>query len=408
MKITNDEAVDKEVLFGTTVIATLEPDQFITIRDAGSDPLTFADAVTEWNDAHEDDRVITGGLEPYSTDTGLGTGSGGGTFVDLALTRQIRQHGPINAVRFNFSALGPVRLQIWRPDGAGHLNLVAETATFTPSATGEQLYVLPTPLTAQPGDVPGIWGDNATLRCKQVTTLESGWIAGAPTSVTLADIPTGYQYTRILGLTFYGAAPFLVTLGDSQLCAHGSVLYRPFLDGGTATGNPTGEPAHYFRTAVPALGYQNFSMGSQTWAHGAAYAAQVAALGPRAVLCNFGVNDVAASRTWTAISADMAAVKAALPSGCKMFVNEVMPWTGGTDAEALAIRELNDHYATWCAANGATLILCHDAMGQTRTSTGELDDLKTAYNFDGIHLTVPAGIETFTGIMFAALNSATW
>ena len=395
---------------------TIAPGATVTLTISGGDPPppppasgTLSPAVAAFNTVHASDVLIRGGLEPYECDTGLGTGSGGGTFVDLALTRQIRQHGPITAIRFNFSALGPVKFQIWRPDGAGHLALIEETATFTPSATGEQLYSLPTPLTlAQPGDVPGIWGDAATLRCKQVTTLETGWISGAPTTVTLADIPTGYQYNRILGLTFYGPAPFLVTLGDSQLCAHGSVTHRGFLDGGTVTGSMAGDPAQYLRDAVPALAYQNFSKGSQTWAHGAAYAAQVAALTPKAVLCCFGVNDVVAGRTWAAISSDMAAVKAALPSGTKMFVMEVMPYTGGTDAQAAAIRSLNANYATWCAANGATLIACHDAMGQVRASTGQLDDLKAAYNFDGVHLTVPAGIEAQADIILEAFDSFGW
>lgn len=393
-----------------TETLTLEPDQTITVEvvTGEPEPLTFADAVTEWTAAHEDDRVITGGLDPYSTDTGLGTGSGGGTFFDLALTRAIRQHGPITAVRLDFSAIGPVRVQIWRPDGAGNLALIEETATFTPTATGEYLYVLPTPLVlAQPGDVPGIWGDAATLRCKQVTTIETGWASGAPTTIDLSSVPTGYQYNRILGLTFYGPPPFLGYLGDSQLCAHGAVLHRPFLDGGPS-GGVTGEPAKYIRDEVPAITHQNFSKGSQTWAWGAATVSRVAAVTPRAIICHFGVNDVDAARSWAAIEDDMDAVKAGLPTGCKMFVNEVLPYTGGNDTKAAAIRSLNANYATWCAANGATLIQCHDDMGQIRTSTGELDDLKTAYDYDAVHLTVPNGIGAFSTIMYDALSAHDW
>ena len=121
----------------------------------------------------------------------------------------------------------------------------------------------------------------------------------------------------------------------------------------------------------------------------------------------FGCNDVAANRTWTAISANMATVKAGLPSGCKMFVWEVMPDSHASDTHAADIRALNANYATWCAANGATLILCHDEMGQVRTSTGELDDLKSAYSADGTHNNL-AGKEKLGEIGFAVLDSFDW
>jgi lysophospholipase L1-like esterase len=69
------------------------------------------------------------------------------------------------------------------------------------------------------------------------------------------------------------------------------------------------------------------------------------------------------------------------------LISEILPWTAGTDANAATIRSFNGSLATWCAANGATLVLCHDTMGMIRASTGEIDDLNTAYDYDGVHLT---------------------
>jgi hypothetical protein len=64
-----------------------------------------------------------------------------------------------------------------------------------------------------------------------------------------------------------------------------------------------------------------------------------------------------------------------------------MPWTAGNDAQAAVIRAFNVNYAAWCETNAASLIHCHDAMAQVRPSTGKLDDMKTTYNYDGVHLT---------------------
>jgi len=386
---------------------TIAPGATVTLEVSGGDPPpssgTLAPAVAAWNTAHANDHVITGGLDPYATDTGLGTGSGGGTFFDLALTRAIRQIGTINAVRFNLSALGPIRFQIWRPDGAGHLSLIEETATFTPSATGEQLYVLPTPLTlAQPGDVPGIWGDDATLRCKQVTTLETGWAAGAPTSITLADVPTGYQYNRILGLTFYGPPPFIAAQGDSIDAGHGSPFYRTHLDGGPS-GDPTGEPLYHLRAAVSGLTTQNFAKGSMGWEWAAANVSKMAAVSPRVAIFGAGINDLA--RSWSAVSADMATCKAGLPSGTKMMVREMTP---DNAAASGAVKARNDQTAAWCTANGAVLIPCHDAMAQTRTSTGLLEDLKSTYDCgDGIHHNL-AGKQKMAELELAVLDTFPW
>lgn len=388
---------------------TVAPGATVTLEVSGGDPPpppssgTLAPAVAAWNTAHANDHVITGGIDPYVTDTGLGTGSGGGTFFDLALTRAIRQIGTINAVRFNFSALGPVRFQIWRPDGAGHLALVEETATFTPSATGEQLYILPTPLTlAQPGDVPGIWGDNATLRCKQVTTLETGWAAGAPTSITLADVPTGWQYNRILGLTFYGPPPFGVIVGDSIDAGHGSPFYRPFLDGGPS-GDPTGEPAYHLRAAVPGLTTQNFAKGSTGWQFSADNIGKINAACSRFVQFGAGINDLA--ETWTATEARMAACKAGLTHGQTMLVRQMTP---DNAAASGAVKARNDQTAAWCAANGAILIPMHDAFAQIRTSTGLLEDLKAAYDDgSGIHHSL-AGKQKMAELELAVLDTLTW
>jgi hypothetical protein len=106
---------------------------------------------------------------------------------------------------------------------------------------------------------------------------------------------------------------------------------------------------------------------------------------------------------WTLATGIVSAI-AAQPSAIlilvttpQLLIAEILPWTAGTDDQAATLRTWNTNLAAWCAANSATLIPCHDAMAKTRVSTGHLDDLATAYDDDGVHLT-QAGVDAYAAI----------
>lgn len=189
------------------------------------------------------------------------------------------------------------------------------------------------------------------------------------------------------------------------MAGHGDVFYRPFLDGGIS-GPIEGEPAYYMRQLVTSFTYQNFSKGSQGWAYGAANVTKLAAVTPKVAVFLLGVNDRALS--WSTIEGYMNTCKAALPSGCKMVVCEVMPDSSASDSAVATDRALNAHYATWCAANSAVLVSCRAAMGQVRSSTGQVDDLLPAYDAgDGIHHNV-TGKAKLAELIMNTLNGMTW
>ena len=150
--------------------------------------------------------------------------------------------------------------------------------------------------------------------------------------------------------------------------------------------------------------YQNMSLGSQTFAWVLSTGAPAAiAVQPRAILIHCGVNDIATARSWANVEADLDGI-AALITTEDLWIDEILPWTNGSDGQAATVRTWNDNLATWCAANGAHLIACHDAMGQVRSGTGELDDLKTAYDQDGVHLST-AGVDALAQIIKTALQA---
>jgi len=196
-----------------------------------------------------------------------------------------------------------------------------------------------------------------------------------------------------LDLEGAGAYPYLAITGDSIAEGHNlwHSQYHAGIDGTLAN-----YLLYYLRGLISddadeGFEWQNFGKGSEDYSEilVTGYPAALAS-GAKVILVHCGINDIAGARTWAAVEADLDAIKVLFDASAtaeKLVINEILPWTAGDDTQAGTVRTFNDNLATWCTANGATLVPCHDAMGQTRVSTGELDDLITAYDADGVHLT---------------------
>ena len=190
--------------------------------------------------------------------------------------------------------------------------------------------------------------------------------------------------------------------GDSVIEGHNTATsYHGYLD--TV---PGGNAAAWAGTDIEtALSFEleNQGKGSSTFSDvDGTFLPLIIARNPRRILIHAGVNDVSTGRTWGQVETDLDSIRAAVASNVRLYISEILPWTAGTDGNAATIRTFNANFATWCSANNATLILTHDAMGQNRVSTGELDDLLTSYDQDGLHLTT-AGVAAFSAILSDAM-----
>jgi lysophospholipase L1-like esterase len=113
----------------------------------------------------------------------------------------------------------------------------------------------------------------------------------------------------------------------------------------------------------------------------------VLAAHPKRLTIQCGVNDINQGWVWSDELTNLIAIKAKCDSTNIMLVlEEIFPWSNGNDAQALTIRTWNTNLANYAASNGVTLVKIHDALGQLRVSTGFLDNIKTSYNQDGVHL----------------------
>ena len=285
-------------------------------------------------------------------------------------------------------------------------DMVSESALVIPNGI-EQAYTvdLVTPLAVQMGDVPGVFIPASNKIVTEVTAppINFRYEAG--------DITTSHAFSqaaaRSLELDLFGYSPFLVVTGDSVPEGHNGATswHGPLhaVNPGTGSlpgGTVTSEIANQIRGLIgdgKLLEYQNLSLGSQTFAWVAAtgiIAAHAALPNKIFILC--GVNDVSTARIWADVETDLNTIKTTLTTD-KLYISEILPWTAGSDAQAATIRTWNAALAAWCAANSATLIVCHDAMGQIRVSTGEIDDLLAAYDQDGVHLST-AGVAALAGL----------
>lgn len=359
------------------------------------------------------DRASMAGLDQPiwspSSFVGGGASAAGRTVVSYHIENRVRQDGYIRRFVASVNQVGAAngwKFKLFRPNGATY-DFVGETETFTPAGTGVQTFNPATPILAQMEDVIGVWMVGGSGVNQAIINVQS---AAQGLRYTAGDISDSNEFTSLLASTILldglGVPPYVAIAGDSIAEGHNTDVnwHTRYHIGSGYAGNPTAEIGNQLRGLFgETLEYQTHARNSQTFAWVAATGMPAAvASNALGIIVHCGVNDVATGRTWAAVEADLDTIVALLGVGQHLFVGEILPWTSGTNAQAITIRTWNGELATWCAANGATLILCHDEMGQIRVATGELDDLKTEYDQSGLHLT-QAGVDAMAAIWKTAL-----
>lgn len=339
-------------------------------------------------------------------------GSTGRTF--LANNQAFKQPGFVRRVKFNVHSMGANTtwtFKVFRYNYTTSLfELVDERPLTLAATTGLQTFDLDTPVAVQQGDVPGFHCVGGRIKYGGTPTLSMRYTAGDITD------PNAFSSTLAgyIEMECMSNRPYLAVTGDSILGGNNQGADRWWPPQNPTTSVPTNpggvitaEPAHRIALLAPGLEYQNTAKGSQKWAWVAtANGGYDLALDtdPHTVVIMAGVNDVSGGETWATVEAGLDAVKVSYDASTseRLFICGIMPWTAGSDAQAATIRTWNASLEAWCATNGVGFIPTTDAMGQVRVSTGELDDLKTAYDLDGVHLT-SAGVQALAEVIFAAL-----
>jgi hypothetical protein len=282
--------------------------------------------------------------------------------------------------------------RIFRPNGTD-FDFVGKTESFgVPASDIGAIHTrrFTTPVACQSADAAGLYtifaGDSIDVKTGDTSNNNCRFAAG--------DVQTTNAFATNVGFTLdhqiLAWSSLWGTTGDSIMGgSHTASPFDPYQQGGPS-GPVTSQIQYQLRSSLGAnLEFVNHARAAMvfTFCLTTGVPACIAAKAAW-IHIHCGVNDVAAGRLWADISSELDSIKALLINGERLIIDEILPWTAGTDGNASTIRTFNANLATWCAANGATLLLCHDAMGQNRVSTGHLDDLKTAYAMpDGTHLT---------------------
>jgi len=277
-----------------------------------------------------------------------------------------------------------------------------ETFVVTYLANAKYTVNFTTTINVQIGDVPGYYSAVAMATSKNASGYTMGYVSG---NITTSDAFAGAAASRRMNFECKVLPPYLAVTGDSIPEGHNVAavpaqncggLHIAGLTGAVVTipwPVPNAEIMAQLKAIIgngTVLKYQNLALGSQTFAWVASTGiVQCIAVKPKAIIIHCGINDVATAREWAAVEADLDTIAAAVAAASPvptLFIDEILPWNAGSDAQAATIRTWNGNLATWCAANGATLILCHNEMGLIRAATGELDNIIADYNYDNVHL----------------------
>ena len=369
------------------------PDSFVyevTDGQGGTDQGTATITVSEKFLDSNASRV--GGLANSHHDPASGLGAGKTILSSIEMIRD----GVVSSFVLTSAAAMTFKMSLWR-DGVRYW-LGGEQSKPTGNA------VIPCGVSALKGDQIGMTILSGTLETTRYTFGTVKYASDPTASITDESLLTAQFTNWVADIEAIGVAPFLVSFGDS--IAMGANSFSGHFDA-IMGGDPEHQPGYQVAKSLN-WGFENQSDGSQTWAWAATnigYAtgdhASVIDRDVSVIWLHFGVNDIAAGRSWVDVEADMDAVLAAIDPNTRVYLTEILPWTSSTTPQANTVREWNVNYAAWCSGNRVELIACHDAMAQIRPSTGELDDLQAAYDDDGIHLT-SSGVSAFASLIAAA------
>jgi len=293
--------------------------------------------------------------------------------------------GELTQIKLKNGSATTCKLSVWRSGSK-----IWQSATINLTINADNTVAISETVSVQPDDLLGIWipASAKTFQYKAFTGVTLRYATDADGSLSTVDSLSTSAAATAIFLEAIAVKPMLAVVGDSIVEGHNtaSPWHAPFhttTQGGTITVQPG-----YVAAKTKGWGYRNYALGSQTFAWVAATGAPAAFnSGATHVWIHCGVNDVATSRTWAAVETNLDTILAAKPEGVLLYISEILPSNSESDLNSATIRTWNGNLATWCSANGVTLISCHDELGQVRGSTGELDDLLTSYNYDGVHLT---------------------
>lgn len=323
-------------------------------------------------------------------------------------------HMDIQAFRmrvYNGHLFTGLYFELWRRDtGADTYTRITSSANLVgqmPSSETVQEFTLATPISAQTDDIPCVRATSASAQAFTKTLSNANVSDG---SHILANPPAGFTGVTLTArasnqcypIGLKGMIPHIAVYGDSQ--AEGERGFDE--DSGSRR-----TCAHHLTAISGGYRFLHRGIGSQSsaqiLARLGAYSGAVGVtdLGIPMCVCpgGFGLGNNVMNIADPGDSGLVASAKADYFDDVVTFLDTYVttgggfvvmcacnPGNGYTDVQCGIRRDWNVSLAALCAtypANRVLFINMDVTLGQTRGSTGELDDFKTGYNVDLYHMT---------------------
>lgn len=356
------------------------------------------------------DIVEVGGYLPIITTGGALVGSSNlsnRSFLYNNNYSKIRINGTINKISFFIVSVDPLAfngitewwLQIWRKIGSTYYLIHEEDIR-------NKINYASTNEVNLNGDIDVLEGDRIGFAIIKTTGLNLFRChTGVDNSLRYVDNTakqtTGFSWetqqsgATILPIKVYGQSSLIVAIGDSIMAGHSghyTYLENSMID------VKVNSITYQLSILDDKYIYQNMSVGGNTSGQVLLrFTNDCINLKPKIALMNMGVNDIGNGiskvtffNNWTTI------LNACQSSGIIPVVCKINPWTNGT-TEQMRIKEnwMPELKVLVNSYVGSVWVDCDAILGKFRTGgdEGNLWDLKTEYDLDGVHCTLAGYVE---------------
>jgi len=362
-----------------------------------------AGSTSGWNSANaliDFRQVSPSNAFQYGIDYGtadLNTNSGTRTWFLQYSHYRMGTNGKLRAVEFfhdpsaNTSAF---KLQIWRLIGSTYTLIHnVDILSLLPATTGITKVTLDDPLTVKSSDFVALCVTNSStdniLKSHFQGSIANATLTSDAERATGFDWSTGTDASANLAVRAYIDGAAVVAIGDSNIA--GSPNTASVAEGYANRTAADDTPAYQIALESPYLTVLNIGIGGdtlsdilETWQdYGETN-------NPALVVMNGGTNDVAGGETDNSvILADYEAVVDAVNAqGIPVVALSVYPYSNGTNAQGAQIDDLNALISTMMTGKNGIFVDVTSTIGQFRAGgdVGNLWDIKTAYDADGVHL----------------------
>lgn len=342
-------------------------------------------------------------------------------FLDYNHRARIRSSADIKGVQFytggNAEAFNSLKIQIWREVSNNSFDMVAESEDLASSVVkgSVQYFNFNTPLTGiAVGDYVAICASTADIATLYAPTFSTGTLYYAAKT---NPPQTGYAWKSqsalsnyLIPIEIYSTPPKYALIGDSIIAGHYGNY--SFLEDNTTT-SISSDIGYNLSALDSNATYQNMGIGGQTTSQiYSRFNSDIVGIKPQVLVLEGGVNDLAqsvAKSTYISNLTNMLNAAQADSNIKTIMLVKILPWTSGSTAQMQARDDWNNSLVTLAASYSKAIVVdASSYVGQFRAGgdAGNLWDIQTAYNADGVHFT-SAGHQQIAQAIYDNLPSST-